>query len=166
MNHHAEAGPDRLIAMPEIRLRPATAADSEFCYRLHRAAMGCYVEAIWGWDETEQRGYHERGFDPAGTRIVVVDGRDCGSLSVEYRPAEIYLGRIELQPNRQGRGIGTRLIRQLLAEAAARRQPLVLDVLTVNRRAYALYRRLGFTEVARHGKDGIRIRMRALPPPA
>jgi hypothetical protein len=32
--------------MNNIGLRPATSADIEFCYRLHRAALGPYVDAI------------------------------------------------------------------------------------------------------------------------
>jgi len=34
-------------------------------------------------------------------------------------------------------------------------------VLTVNRRAQALYRRLGLTEVARHGDRGTKVTMRS-----
>ena len=40
-------------------------------------------------------------------------------------------------------------------------QDLVLDVLTVNRRAQALYRRLGLTEVASDGERGTKVTMRA-----
>ena len=43
-------------------------------------------------------------------------------------------------------------------------QDLVLDVLTVNHRAQALYQRLGMTEVARHGDGNIKITMRSLQP--
>ena len=51
--------------MTPVVLRPATPADSEFCYQLHKAAMGDYVAAIWGWDEQVQRGLHARAFNPA-----------------------------------------------------------------------------------------------------
>jgi ribosomal protein S18 acetylase RimI-like enzyme len=146
---------------PVRALRPASDADSEFCYRLHRATLRPYVEAIWGWDESVQREFHVRGFDPAHTQIVTVDGRDAGVLIVDRRPAEIYLGRIAIDPAYQGLGIGSALIRDLLAEAAGRGVPLLLDVLVVNTRAQALYERLGFREVFRHGDNGIRIRMRA-----
>ncbi|MCI2420721.1 GNAT family N-acetyltransferase [Saccharopolyspora sp. K220] len=149
--------------MTTVGLRPATPADSGLCYELHRAAMRGYVEAIWGWDEAAQRDYHQRSFDPTCTRIITIDGRDGGVLIVDYRPAEIYLGRIELHPDYQGRGIGGHLIQQLLHEAATRHQPLILDVLTVNPRAYQLYRRLGFQEVGRYGENSIKIRMRAEP---
>ena len=77
------------------------------------------------------------------------------------RPAEIYLSRIEIHPDHQSRGIGTRLISALIAEARQQGQDLVLDVLTVNRRAQALYQRLGMTVRARHGDNNVKITMRS-----
>ena len=85
-------------------------------------------------------------------------------IDVEYRPAEIYLSRIEIDPSYQGHGIGTRLIRALIDEATRKGQDLVLDVLTVNHRAQALYQRLGMAEVARHGDGNIKITMRSSQP--
>jgi len=147
--------------MTSVALRPAAPADSEFCYRLHKAAMGDYVTAIWGWDEQVQRGFHARAFNPGRWQIITADGADIGMLDVEYRPGEIYLARIEIHPGHQGQGIGARLISALLDEARKKGQDLVLDVLTVNHRAQALYQRLGMTEVARHGDDNIKITMRS-----
>jgi ribosomal protein S18 acetylase RimI-like enzyme len=54
-----------------------------------------------------------------------------------------YLAQIELHPDRQGRGIGSRLIRSLLHQARQQGRDFTLDVLVVNQRAQALYRRLG-----------------------
>ena len=150
--------------MTVIALRPATAADSEFCFRLHKAAMAEYVAAIWGWDEQRQRDHHTRGFTPGHWQIITADGTDAGILIVDYRPTEIYLARIEIHPGYQGHGIGTRLISALIDEAAQRGQDLVLDVLTVNNRAHALYQRLGLNEVGRHGDGNIRIAMRSTRP--
>jgi ribosomal protein S18 acetylase RimI-like enzyme len=149
--------------MTPVALRPATLADNEFCYQLHKAAMGEYITAIWGWDEQSQRGHHDRGFNPGQWQIITSGGVDAGMLNVEYRPDEIYLARIEIHPAYQGQGIGTRLITALIDEARQQGQALTLDVLTVNRRAYALYRRLGMTEVARHGDGDIKIAMRINP---
>ena len=147
--------------MTAIALRPATPADSEFCFELHKAAMGAYITAIWGWDEQRQRDHHARSFSPGRWQIITAGGTDVGMIDVEYRPAEIYLSRIEVHPSYQGHGIGTRLIGALIGEAARKGQDLVLDVLTVNHRAQALYLRLGMTEVARHGDGNIRITMRS-----
>ncbi|MEU3622435.1 GNAT family N-acetyltransferase [Amycolatopsis coloradensis] len=151
--------------MSVIGLRPAMPADSEFCFELHKAAMGDYVTAVWGWDEHAQRDYHTRGFDPDQWQIITADGADIGMLNVEYRATEIYLARIEIHPDHQGRGIGTHLITALLSEADQLRQDLVLHVLAVNHRAYALYRRLGLRETARHGDNDIKITMRYPRPP-
>lgn len=149
------------IAMTTVVLRPATPADSEFCYQLHKAAMGGYVAAIWGWDDQVQRDSHARAFNPARWQIITVGGADIGMLDVEHRPGEIYLARIEIHPDHQGHGIGARLVSALLDEARRKGQDLVLDVLAVNHRAHALYQRLGMTEVARHGDNNIKITMRS-----
>jgi ribosomal protein S18 acetylase RimI-like enzyme len=150
--------------LTSVGMRPATPADSEFCFQLHKAAMGDYVAAIWGWDDQSQRGSHARVFNPDRWQIITADGADIGMLDVEYRPTEIYLGRIEIHPDHQGGGIGSRLIGALIDEAAEKGQDLVLDVLTVNHRALALYQRLGMTEVARHGDNNIKITMRSARP--
>jgi ribosomal protein S18 acetylase RimI-like enzyme len=143
-----------------IALRSPTPADAEFCYQLHKAAMGEYITAIWGWDEQVQRAFHERAFNPHRWQIITDGEVDAGMLDVDYRRGEIYLSRIEIDPGHQGHGIGTRIISALLEEAERKGQDLVLDVLTVNRRARALYRRLGLREVARHGDRGTKVTMR------
>ena len=146
---------------PSIALRPATPADAEFCYQLHKAAMGGYITAIWGWDEQVQRAFHERAFTPHQWQIISAGQADVGMLDVDYRPGEIYLSRIEVHPGHQGQGIGTQIISALLDEVELKGQDLGLDVLAVNHRAQALYRRLGMTEVARHGDHDIKITMRS-----
>ncbi|CAL9614549.1 MULTISPECIES: GNAT family N-acetyltransferase [Streptomyces] len=150
--------------MTAIHLRPATSADSEYCFQLHKAAMGAYVTAVWGWDEQAQRDFHARVFTPDRWQIITVDGTEAGMLHVEHRPTETYLARIELHPDHQGRGIGGRLIRGLLHQARRQGRDLTLDVLAVNQRAQALYRRLGLHEVNRHGENNIKIRMSTKPP--
>jgi ribosomal protein S18 acetylase RimI-like enzyme len=150
--------------MTAVALRSARPADSEFCYQLHKAAMGDYVAAIWGWDEQFQRDHHNRGFTPGRWQIITANGADAGMLSVERRPDEIYLLRIEILPDYQGRGIGSRLINALIDEAGQKGQDLVLEVLAVNHRAYALYQRLGLAEVGRGGDGDVKIIMRSAGP--
>jgi len=147
--------------MTVIELRPATTADSEFCFQLHKAAMGAYISAVWGWDDAVQRDFHAGAFDPGRWQVIIADGADAGLLIVEYHPVEVYLARIEIHPDHQGHGIGAYLIHQLIDDARQRGQHLVLDVLTVNHRAQAFYQRHGFQEIARHGDNNIKIRMRS-----
>lgn len=58
------------LARSAIALRPATSVDAEFCYQLHKAAMGEYITAIWEWDEKVQRAFHERAFNPRRSQII------------------------------------------------------------------------------------------------
>lgn len=141
-------------------LRPATEADREFCFALHEAAMREYVAAIWGWDDAVQRDFFDQGWDPSITRIVSLDGRDVGVLKLEEGDDVTYLALIEIHPDHQGDGLGGRLVRDLVADAQRHGRPVELDLLAVNTRAAALYRRLGFVERYRHGDDDIKIRMR------
>ncbi|MFD9890343.1 GNAT family N-acetyltransferase [Amycolatopsis sp. NPDC059027] len=139
-----------------VALRQTTVADAEYCFRLHEDTLGPYVDRIWGWDEAEQRARF--AFSAARTQIITADGIDAGSLIVETRPEEIYLGRIEIHPDYQSRGIGGHVVRTLVAQATERGLPVVLDVLAVNVRAKAFYERLGFVEIGRPAEHKIRLR--------
>jgi ribosomal protein S18 acetylase RimI-like enzyme len=122
-----------------------------------------HVTAIWGWDEELQRSYHARAFTPGQWQIITADGAPAGILDVEHRGTEIYLGRISIHPDYQGRGIGSQLIRDLLRKAREQSRDLILDVLVVNQRAHALYRRLGLHDVSLHGETNIKVRMSTAP---
>ena len=68
-----------------IELRAASDTDSEFCYQLHKAAMGAYVTAIWGWDEQTQRDFHTRVFNSDRWKIITNGGEDIGRSSMYSR---------------------------------------------------------------------------------
>lgn len=126
-----------------VALRPATPADGDFAYSVHRAAMRPWVEQTYGWDEAWQRQYFRERFDPTMTQIIRCGARDVGLLCVEDEGKALFLAAISLLPAYQGRGIGTALIRRVQERAARRGVPLALRVLQVNP-ARALYERRGF----------------------
>ncbi|TCC57642.1 N-acetyltransferase [Kribbella pittospori] len=134
----------------QYRFRPATGDDDAFVYELHRAAMGAVVEATWGpWDEAVQRGFHERSFSPDRLQIVMVGEVEAGAVDAEFEtPTVFYIGRIEILPRFQGLGLGSRILRELLAAARGRGAAAAeLHVLKANR-ARSLYERLGFVVIA------------------
>lgn len=145
----------------QVSLRQTTAADFEFCFGLHRSALGEYVDAIWGWDELEQRTRFQEAFDPAGTQVITVNGHDAGALNLAEADGAVVLSRIELDPTYQGRGIGGHIVGALVGEAASRGEDVVLEVLDVNTRAVAFYERLGFRESGRPRKHKIELRYTA-----
>jgi ribosomal protein S18 acetylase RimI-like enzyme len=129
----------------KITLRDVTTTDNDFLFRLHRETMQTYVIETWGqWDEVWQYQYFFQHFDPRLSQIIVAGIEDIGVLSFVKRTTDIFLSSIELVPAYQGQGIGTQLIRSLMADAHQNRVPLTLQVLKVNP-ARRLYERLGFS---------------------
>jgi len=135
-----------------IELRPAGESDRELLWLIQSTSMRPAVESTWGWDESFQRSYFDEHYGMAPLQIVRVNGRDAGVICWEAGPDHVFLRNVALLPDFQGRGIGTEVIRAVMAEAADRGVPLRLQVLKTNR-AQRLYERLGFhtyAETATH----------------
>jgi ribosomal protein S18 acetylase RimI-like enzyme len=132
------------IQVVNFSLRRALAADFDALFLIHRAAMGEYIAATWGWDEAWQLEHFRTSFKPAARSVINLESQPIGFVDVVEREDCLYLENIEIAPHYQSRGIGARIIRTLVARAEAKRLPLKLQVLQVNSRARALYDRLGF----------------------
>ena len=125
-------------------LRFATAGDATFLYELHVAAMRDVVAATWGWDDRWQQQHFAARFAPERVEIIQLAGKPVGMLELERRPTELFIGNLKLLPAVQGRGLGTAVLRDILADAARENQPVRLQVLAANVRARRFYERLGF----------------------
>jgi ribosomal protein S18 acetylase RimI-like enzyme len=125
-------------------LRPATDADYVFLYQLHVAAIRPAVEATWGWDDEFQTAYFRSRWDPSKRQIIRVGGVDVGTLTLERRAGTVFLALIEIHPDYQGQGIGTAVLRDIIAQAHRWGQSVELHVLKANLKAKQLYERLGF----------------------
>jgi GNAT superfamily N-acetyltransferase len=131
--------------MLTYRLRPATWNDLEFLLALKRIAYEKHVKATWGaWDPTWQRERFIAAFDPMVVQVVVVDDRDVGALSVAWDRDPVFIAEIELVPEMQRRGLGTRMIEDILDKSRRAGKAVHLRVLKVNSDAQRLYARLGF----------------------
>jgi ribosomal protein S18 acetylase RimI-like enzyme len=141
--------PDFSVCMG-CRLRPATQLDKTFLYRLHCLTMRHHIEATWGWDEAWQRNDFQHRFERYAISVMEHDGVAIGSLWLEDRPTAVYIADIQVLPEWQERGIGTAVVRRVIADALSRQLDVELAVLPVNERARSLYQRIGFvvTEVS------------------
>jgi ribosomal protein S18 acetylase RimI-like enzyme len=75
--------------------------------------------------------------------VVVVEGEPAGRLYVNRGEGEIRIVDIALLPEHRGGGVGTSLLRDLIAEADAAGKRLTIHVERLNP-ALRLYERLGF----------------------
>ena len=102
-----------------------------------------YTEELMVWDEAKQRNSFAAQWKLDQARIIAVDGTDVGWLQVEENPTEIRLLQFFITPERQRTGIGTEVLRDLLATWRAASRPIALSVLK-NNPARRLYERAGF----------------------
>jgi len=127
--------------MDNLTLRKATERDGEFAYCVKKAAFKECVEQVRGWNEEEQRRFHQERFSTQGFRIIRLAGRDVGVMAMVVGPDCLKLSQLLLLPEHQGKGIGTRCMTLVMNEGRRPGLPLRLGVLKVNVRALAFYRR-------------------------
>ncbi|RIV82556.1 GNAT family N-acetyltransferase [Aurantiacibacter xanthus] len=94
----------------------------------------------------EQRRLIEEEYLPkAVTFVACLDGQPVGFISL----LGSFVGGIFVAPDRQGAGIG----RKLIAHALDQTGELTLEVYIANTQAMAFYRKLGFRELSRRDID-------------
>ena len=86
----------------------------------------------------------------AGWFVVERDGEPVGRLYVHRRPSEHGVLDIALLPAWRGKGFGSALMADVLADAAAAGKPVRIYV-EKNNPARQLYARLGFRHIGEHG---------------
>ncbi len=156
-------------AMDPLDLRDAQAGDLPFLFDLYCDVRGPEVSA-WGWPaaqrdaflrmqfEARRRGY-EAAFPDAAHHIVLSGGQAIGRRLAARTGQGMHLVDIALLASHRNRGIGARLIRELMDGCRASGSALHLQVLRGNP-AHRLYQRMGFIET---GADAMYIQMAWTP---
>jgi GNAT superfamily N-acetyltransferase len=143
-----------------VSLRAVTAADRELLLRIYASARAREMELV-AWSAAEKSAFLEQqfdlqdhhyrtGFEGAEFSIIVIDGTGAGRMIVHRGPHWIELMDITLLEPWRNQGIGTGMIRELMAEAAGCGKSLRLWVEQFNP-ALRLYNRLGFVHASDHG---------------
>ncbi len=107
----------------------------------------------------QQHHYRER-YPDAAFQIILSQDRPVGRLYVARLEKEIRIIDITLLPEHRNNGIGTPILRDLMAEAAQAEKPLHIYVESFNP-SLRLFERLGFTKI---DDDGINFFMEWRPP--
>ena len=126
-----------------IAFGPVTVADFEELVALRIAAMRESLERLGRFDPERARERLRQSFHPEHTAFIVYDGRRVGFYT--FRPDEdgLHLDHLYIHPNDQGRGIGSHVLRQLLAQSEARTLPVTVTALRGSA-SNRFYRRHGF----------------------
>ncbi|MFF5976819.1 GNAT family N-acetyltransferase [Streptomyces sp. NPDC012769] len=126
-------------------LRPGRAQDVEPIAELRAEVLRADLLRLGRYDEHRVRQRLRDGFSAAYTSVVETDGTFAGCVTL--RPDEtgqgFHLEHFYLAPATQGRGLGTAVLRTLLARADTAGLPVRLTVLQGSP-ARRLYEREGF----------------------
>ena len=148
-----------------LDLQPVRTEDEPFLFELYASTRSDEM-ALVGWDKPQQEAFlrmqfkaqrssYAMQFPNADYRIIVHDGRAAGRLIVDRSGDDILLIDVALLPEFRNAGVGSALMRQVMAEAARGGKALKLHVEKMNR-ARHLYDRLGFSTI---GDNGIYLEM-------
>lgn len=158
--------------IPTVSLRPVSENDLDF---LNRVYFGTRSEELaqTGWTEAQkseflraqfnaQHQHYMQHYGGAQFDLIALDGEPIGRLYVARWPREIRIVDIALLPPFRGRGIGTALLQELLAEGERQGVPVSIHVERFSP-ALRWYERLGF----RQAEDkGVYLFMECAPSPA
>ncbi|MFD4625700.1 GNAT family N-acetyltransferase [Streptomyces sp. NPDC058475] len=125
-------------------MRPAEPADVEAIAELRAMVMRPDLERLGRFDEYRVRQRLRDSFSPHHTSVILADGAFAGCVTL--RPAEDgrWLEHFYLAPAIHGRGLGSAVLRALLARTDADGVLVRLNVLQGSA-ARRLYERHGFT---------------------
>ncbi|WP_029151350.1 GNAT family N-acetyltransferase [Microbacterium indicum] len=120
-------------------LRPAIASDAGWIAELRAEVLRPDLERLGRYDPVRVRERFTTAFEPALTRVIVVDGEDAGSIAVRPARDSAWIEHFYLPARVQGRGVGTGVLRGVLEPGGVFR----LNVLQGSP-ARRLYERHGF----------------------
>jgi len=124
-------------------LRELTANDAELLYRIYSSTREEEL-AVTGWsaEETDaflrmqfdaQDRYYHAQYPGASFQIILCDGQPAGRLYVAQDSTDLNIVDIALLPEFRGRAIGSTLIKELQAQAAADGRTVTIYVEKFNR---------------------------------
>ena len=129
----------------DFELRPYNASDYEFVYYLKKLVYKSYVEENWGeWNEEKQRELFVDFIEKHAKDInmIVIDGKMAGFFHGQTLDADVFeIGNICILPTYQGRGVGTSILKSLIAMHSDK--DICLRFFKQNP-VVNLYKRLGF----------------------
>lgn len=136
-----------------VTLRPSRVEDEPFQFMVYASTRADEMALLdWAPGQKEaflqmqfnaQRQYYLEQYRSAEYSIIQCNGLDIGRLIVDRQAEMFLLMDIALLPEYRNGGIGTALIKDLMAQAAGAGKPLHLHVEIFNP-ALRLYERLGF----------------------
>ncbi len=144
----------------EVSLRPIRDEDREFLFRVYAGTREEELAPVpWTSEQKEaflrsqfdaQHAYYQEHYAGADFQVVEVDGAPIGRLYLARWKREHRIVDIAILPPHRNRGLGSGLLRDIIAEADRVGKPVSIHV-EMHNPVRRLYDRLGFVPVEERG---------------
>lgn len=138
-------------------LRAATPGDVEVIAELRAVVMRPDLERLGRFDEHRVRQRFRDAFVERHMSIIMADGRFAGCVALRPAADGHWLEHFFIAPELQGLGLGSAVLRSLLARTDADGDPVRLNVLQGSA-ARRLYERYGFVVESEDAVDVFMVR--------
>ncbi len=146
--------------MPNLSFRPIEPSDRDFLCAVY-ASTRMEELAIVDWDQGQksaflemqfsaQHNFYQQHYKDAEFLVILLDDRPIGRFYIARWPEEIRIVDLALLPEFRNAGYGTKILGDVISEAAAAGKPVTLHVERFNP-ALKLYQRLGFVKTGEQG---------------
>lgn len=128
-------------------------ADFEPLLVIRIDVMREHLERVFRYEPSRARRIFRGHFDEPGLRLILLNGERVGCVGFRRAADEIKIDSFYLDRRLHGSGLGTRILKVLLAEADAAGLPVRLEVLTGSK-ADRFYLRHGFVKLKEDEIEG------------
>ena len=144
----------------DITLRPISTQDQDFLYRVYASTREDELAPL-DWSAEQKRAFldmqfnaqhkfYQEQYSQAKFQVILLNGQAIGRLYIERRPDEIRIIDIALLTAYRRQGIGSALLKDILAQGEQAGLPVRIHVEHFNP-ALGLYERLGFKKIGDTG---------------
>jgi ribosomal protein S18 acetylase RimI-like enzyme len=126
----------------------ASPEDEAWLENLRRNVYQELFYATWGgWDEARHQRHFAECIALGHIFIIEVDRTPVGMIQILEDATALEVGEIQIQPATQNHGVGTAVLKDVIARAHEGGKSVRLSLGLKNAGAYRLYERLGFHRV-------------------
>lgn len=111
---------------------------------IHHTLLRDFITQIWGWDDIRQEEFFRGDFKSGRMQLIQIGEEGAGYLQIRNEENALFIENLLILPKFQSRGLGSQIIRDVIARAKSAKHLVRLGVFKINPRAKKLYESLGF----------------------
>ena len=127
------------------RLIRAVVGDQRWLDQLRRSVYReLFIATFGSWDEARHVRDTSECWDRGDVSLIEADGARVGMIQLLDQTGVVEIRELQIHPAHQGRGIGSRILSDIVDQAHKRGRTVTVSVALKNERANEFFQRCGF----------------------